>query len=196
MLCLHPSAGGDALWPGRAYQRFKDAGNMTDRLGALSALVNSHAELAPSALERFLALSGTDALVIDKWFALQGQAAEPLGAAAGAAFIRARALLGHPLFSLKNPNRARSLIFALCLRNPAAFHRADAAGYALWADAVLELDSFNVKVAAQLARAMDRWAVLAEPYRGAAQAAVRRVAAKPDLSDDVREVVERALAQP
>ena len=36
MLCLDATRRGDGVWPGRAYQRFKDAGNMTDRLGALS----------------------------------------------------------------------------------------------------------------------------------------------------------------
>jgi len=59
---------------------------------------------------------------------------------------------------------------------------------------VLELDALNPQVAARLARAMDAWARLAEPYRGAAREAIARVAAKPDLSNDVREVVTRALA--
>ena len=50
------------------------------------------------------------------------------------------------------------------------------------------------QVAARLARAMDAWARLAEPYRSAAREAIARVAARPDLSNDVREVVTRALA--
>ncbi|MCZ8077512.1 MAG: DUF3458 domain-containing protein, partial [Paucibacter sp.] len=53
MLVLDAARSGDTVWPGRAYQRFKDAGNMTERLGALSALVNAHAELAEPALARF-----------------------------------------------------------------------------------------------------------------------------------------------
>ena len=43
-------------------------------------------------------------------------------------------------------------------------------------------------------RALDRWKKLAEPLRTAAREAIARVAAKPDLSNDVREVVTRALA--
>ena len=35
MLCLNAASSGDTVWPGRAYQRVKDAGNMTERLGAL-----------------------------------------------------------------------------------------------------------------------------------------------------------------
>jgi aminopeptidase N len=59
---------------------------------------------------------------------------------------------------------------------------------------VVELDSTNPQVAARLARALDRWKKLAEPYRSAAHDAIGRVAAQPDLSNDVREVISRALA--
>ncbi|MCD0416977.1 aminopeptidase N [Rubrivivax sp. JA1024] len=193
MLCLHAVRSGNPVWPGRAYQRVKDASNMTDRIGALAALVHSHSELAEPALERFHAIAGGEPLVVDKWFALQAQASEPVGAGHGRSFARAKALLKHPDFSLKNPNRARSLIFQLCMNNPAAFHRADAAGYVFWAERLLEIDPINPQLAARLARVMDRWTALAEPYRSAAREALARVAAKPDLSDDVREVLGRAL---
>lgn len=190
MLCLDAAATGDTVWPGRAYQRFKDAGNMTDRLNALGALVNSHAELAAPALARFYDLFRNEALVIDKWFTLQATAPEK----DGQVFARAKALMLHPDFSLKNPNRARSLIAALCSGNPGAFHRPDGAGYAFWADRVLDLDAANPQLAARMARVMDRWTKLAEPYRTAAHAALLRVAAKPDLSRDVREIISHALA--
>ncbi len=99
----------------------------------------------------------------------------------------------HRAFTLKNPNRARSLIGALCLRNPGAFHRADAAGYVFWAERVVELDALNPQLASRVARALDRWTHLAEPYRSAAREAIARVAARPDLSNDVREIVTKAL---
>ena len=191
MLCLDASSSGDAVWPGRALQRFKDATQMTDRLGALRALVHSHAELAVHALRRFYELHERDALVIDSWFALQASAPET---ADGRVFAQASQLLKHPAFSLRNPNRARSLIFALCAGNPSAFHRTDAAGYTFWAERVLELDPVNPQLAARVARVCDRWAQLAEPYRGAARAAIARVAARPELSDNVREIVTHALA--
>ncbi|MFL6666073.1 MAG: aminopeptidase N, partial [Burkholderia ambifaria] len=189
MLVRDAVRGGDTVWPGKAYQRFKDAGNMTDRLGALSALVNSNAELAEPALTRFHELFRHEALVIDNWFALQATAPET----DGRVFERAKRLLKHPDFSLRNPNRARSLLQALCAGNPSAFHRADGAGYAFWADRVLELDAINPQLASRMARIADRWAQLDEPYRGAARAAVARVAAKADLSNDVREIVTHAL---
>ena len=189
-LCLAATHGGELVWPGRAYQRFKDAGNMTDRLNALSALVGSGHDLAGRALQRYYELFRHEPLALDKWFSLQARAPDR----GGNVLPQVRALLKHPDFSLRTPNRARSLVFGFCHGNPAAFHRADAAGYAFWADRVLELDAINPQVAARLARAMDSWARLAEPYRSAAREAIARVAAKPSLSNDVREVVTRALA--
>ena len=189
MLCLDATARGDVLWQGRAYQRFKDAANMTDREGALWALLASHSEMADLALPRFHDMFHGDALVLDKWFALQAGAPER----DGRVFARVKALLKHPDFTLHNPNRARSLVRSLCGDNPAAFHRSDAAGYVFWSERVIELDAFNPQLASRIARVMDRWAQLAEPYRSAAREAIARVAARTDLSNDVREVVTRAL---
>jgi aminopeptidase N len=87
------------------------------------------------------------------------------------------------------------VIFSYCNGNPGGFHRGDAAGYVWWSERVIELDAINPQVAARLARALDRWKKLAEPLRNAAREAIARVAAKPDLSNDVREVVTRALAE-
>ena len=192
MLVLHATLTGDTVWPGRAYQRFKDAGQMTDRLAALGTLVDCQSPLAEAALQRFHQLAAGDALVLDKWFTLQSCAREPLDGP-GVVLPRVKALMQHPDFSLKNPNRARALLGGLFRANPAAFHRADAAGYVFWADRVLELDAFNPQLAARMARTMDRWSALAEPWRSAAREAVARVAAAPKLSADVREIVTKAL---
>ncbi|MBG9387917.1 aminopeptidase N [Caenimonas aquaedulcis] len=189
-LCLAARASGDAVWPGKALQRFKDASNMTDRFNALAALVTSGHELAGQALQRFHAMFKDEALVLDKWFALQAGAPDR----GGNVLPAVKQLMKHPDFSLRNPNRARSVIFSYCSANPGGFHRHDAAGYVFWSERVIELDSINPQVAARLARALDRWKKLAEPMRGAAREAIARVAAKPDLSNDVREVVTRALA--
>jgi aminopeptidase N len=192
-LVLDAMAKGDDVWPGKAYQRFKDASNMTDRIGALSALVDARAPLADAALARFHELFRGEALVVDKWFTLQARAPEPVDGAGERVLDRVKALMRHPDFSLRNPNRARSLLFALTMHNPAAFHRTDAAGYVFWAERVVEIDAFNPQLAARLARTMDRWRQLTEPYRGAAREAIARVAARTELSNDVREIVTRSL---
>ncbi len=190
MLCLAAQHTGDTVWPGKTLQRFKDAGNMTDRFNALSALVGSGHALAAPALARFHQIFKDEPLVIDKWFALQAGSPDR----GGNVLPTVRQLLQHPDFSLKNPNRARSVIFSYCSANPGAFHRRDAAGYVFWSERVIELDGINPQVAARLARAMDRWKKLAEPWRNAAREAIARVAAREGLSNDVREVVTRALA--
>ena len=173
----------------KAYGEFKRASNMSVRLGALKALVDAHAELADAALVRFHAEFKDDPLVIDKWFALQATAPEK----DGRVFARAKALTRLREFVITNPNRARSLLYSLMAYNPAAFHRIDAAGYVFWADRVIELDSINPQLASRIARVMDRWSDLAEPYRSAAREAIARVAARPELSNDLREIVSHAL---
>ncbi|MEY2800614.1 MAG: hypothetical protein RL513_198, partial [Pseudomonadota bacterium] len=190
-LCLAARVSGDPVWPGKALQRFKEAGNMTDRFNALSALVISGHPLAAQALDRFHSLFKDEALVLDKWFALQAGAPDH----GGDRLPVVRQLMNHPDFNIRNPNRARSLIFSYCSANPGAFHRTDAAGYVFWSERVMELDAINPQVAARLARALDRWKRLVEPCRSAAREAIARVAAKPDLSNDVREVVTRALEE-
>ncbi len=189
-LCLAATRSGDPVWPGKTLQRFKDAGNMTDRFNALCALVGSGHALATPALASFHSLFKDEDLVIDKWFALQASTPDR----GGQVLPAVRQLMAHPDFNVRNPNRARSLIFSFCNGNPGGFHRTDAAGYVFWAERVTELDSTNPQVAARLARALDRWKKLAEPYRSAAREALARVAAKSDLSNDVREVLDRALA--
>ncbi|MDR0457942.1 MAG: aminopeptidase N [Burkholderiaceae bacterium] len=191
MLCRAAFDAGDPVWPGRAYQQCKDAGNMTERIAALGALVHAGHPLAAQALERYYARLRTEPLAIDKWFALQACAPDR----GGSALPAVQQLMRHPDFTARNPNRARSLLFGYCFGNPAGFHRADGAGYDFWASRVLEIDAFNPQIAARLARALDAWARLADPYRAAARAAIARVAAAPKLSNDVREVVTRALAE-
>jgi aminopeptidase N len=188
-LCLAARHNSDTVWPGKTLQRFKDASNMTDRFNALAALVSSGHALAAQALQRFHAMFANEPLVLDKWFALQAGAPDH----GGNVLPAVKQLLNHPDFNIRNPNRARSLIFSYCSANPGAFHRPDAAGYVFWCDRVIELDAINPQVAARLARALDRWKKLAEPLRGAAREAIARVASKSDLSNDVREVVTRAL---
>jgi aminopeptidase N len=195
MLCLDARATQDTVWPARTLQCFNDAHNMTDRFNALSALVQAQSvsaghDLASEALQRFYNQFHKEALVMDKWFALQAGSTDR----GGNVLSWVRNLMLHPDFHIKNPNRARSLIFSFCSANPGAFHRSDAAGYVFWSERVLELDAINPQVAARLARALDRWSKLAEPYRTAAHEAIKRVAAKTDLSNDVREVVSRALS--
>jgi aminopeptidase N len=167
--------------------QYDHAGNMTDRLAALTALVNSRAPGRQERLEHFYKEFQHEALVIDKWFSLQATAR-------GTDVASVRELARHPAFTLKNPNRVRSLVLAFCNGNPAQFHSADGSGYAFWADHVIALDAINPQVAARLARVMDRWRKYAQPLREKMREALQRVAATPSLSGDVHEVISKSLA--
>ena len=163
------------------------AGNMTDRLAALAAMTNNDHPAAADALHQFYQDFESEALVIDKWFSLQ--AVSHATTAAGV-----RELMRHPAFTIKNPNRARSLLFAFCNNNPAQFHAADGSGYALWAEQVIVLNEINPQVAARLARALDRWRKYAPHLQTGMKAALEKVAATKALSNDVAEVIGKALA--
>ena len=163
------------------------AGNMTDRAAALSALVNSNAPGRMDALDRFHEEFEDEALVVDKWFALQAMARTTT-------LARVRELMQHPAFTIKNPNRARSLLFSFCNGNPAQFHQPDGSGYAFWAEQVIALNAINPQVAARLARSLDRWRKYVPALQKHMQEALTRVARTPRLSRDVQEVISKALA--
>ena len=179
------------IWAPMAVNQYQIADNMTDRYGALAALVSHGAQEAKECLKDFYDRFENDALVVDKWFGLQSTRPPVEGLASTLAEVKI--LREHPAFKLSNPNRARSVIHSFCAANPASFHQADGSGYEFWADSVLALDPINPQVAARLARALDRWRVFAQPYQNAMKAALERVAACQTLSPDVREVIGKAL---
>ncbi|MFC4930287.1 aminopeptidase N [Massilia sp. GCM10023247] len=187
-LCLaYLSAAQDEQGLALAQRQFIDAGNMTDRVAALSALIHARAPGADAALQRFYDEFEDEALVVDKWFALQASAATTDVAAV-------RALMRHPAFNLRNPNRARSLVSSFCVGNPVQFHAPDGSGYAFWAEQVIALDALNPQVASRLARAMDRWRRYTPELQEHMKKALQQVAGQQRLSNDVREVVGKALA--
>jgi aminopeptidase N len=163
------------------------ASNMTDRIAALTAMVHHSAPGVEDALEAFYADFDNEALVIDKWFSLQASAP-------GTDVYTVRKLMKHPAFTLKNPNRARSLIFVFCSGNPAQFHAADGSGHAFWAEQVVALDAINPQVAARLARSMDRWRKFTPALQASMRAALEKVSSARKLSNDVAEVIGKALS--
>ena len=170
-----------------ASHQYETARNMTDRLAALSALVNFGAsDAATAALTDFYERWQDDPLVVDKWFALQATARST-------SVETVEGLMIHPAFSLRNPNRARSLVFQFCLNNPYGFHRADGGGYRYWANQVLALDALNPEIAARLARALDRWVRYAPELSEPMRQALQQVRNHPGLSRNVTEIVSKAL---
>lgn len=160
---------------------------MTDEIAALTTLANLDLPEREAALADFYACWKNDALVIDKWFAVQATSRLP------GTVAQVRTLMQHPAFDLKNPNRVYALIRSFCGANPRHFHAADGSGYALAADVISELQAMNPQVASRIARSFDRWRQFDAGRQAHARAALERIAAVDGLAKDVAEVVGIAL---
>ena len=171
---------------GPAVEQAASAVNMTDRLGALTALAGANAPEADAALEAFHDTFEDEPLVLNKYFTLEVMRSD------GKALARTEALMAHPRFSLGNPNRVRSVVGAFA-QNVAAFHAADGSGYRLLADTTITLDASNPQLAARLLTAFGDVRRFDAPRRAAAKAALERVAAAA-RSSDVADIVRRLLA--
>jgi len=190
-LCLrYLSAAGTNTGRQLAQRQFDAANDMTVCLGALTAQVQSPAPEREDSLAAFHARYADDALVLDKWFALQAGAWR-WEAAAPPTLARVQSLLQHPAFKASNPNKVYALLGTFFRANPGEFHTP--AGHAFWAEQIVALDALNPQVAARMARALERWQGFAPAYRESMRAALARVAATEGLSPDVAEVVGKAL---
>jgi aminopeptidase N len=171
-----------------AVAHFDASDNMTDTFAALAALKDGASAERDMLFARFEAKWRDEPLVLDKWFALEALAERP------DALTRVEALLAHPRFNARNPNRVRSLVGAFALRNFGRFHAKDGRGYVFAADQVLALDATNPQLAATVAGAFNLWKRFAQPRRGLMESALQRIAQAPGLSPDVTEVVTRTLS--
>jgi aminopeptidase N len=170
-----------------AAAQYDGADNMTDRQGALMVLTGLDGAARTARLLDFYHRFAGNALVIDKWFALQASSLHP------EVLAHVRALADHPEFTLKNPNRVRSLYMAFT-GTPQGFHAPSGEGYRLIADLILELDPINPQTAARFVPALGRWRRI-EPGRAALmRAELERIAAAPRLSRDTYEQVTRSLS--
>ena len=170
-----------------AKAQFDKADNMTDRQGALGVLVSLDVPERQAALDAFYERFHDDALVLDKWFALQAAAQRP------DTVDQVLKLASHPDFAITNPNRLRSLagVFGA---NHWAFHSPDGRGYAFLADMILAADKLNPQVAARMVPPLGRWRRF-EPKRAEMmRQALERIVATPGLSKDVFEQVSKSLA--
>jgi aminopeptidase N len=168
-------------------RQYRIADNMTDRIGALVPLMEIDCPERAEGLEDFFERGRDDALVLDKWFAIQAGCSRP------DTLARVRELLSHPSFEIRNPNKVRALIGTFAHRNLVRFHGAGGAGYRFVADQVLQLDSLNPQVAARLAGAFNRWRKYDNTRQGLMREELQRILDTDGLSRAVYEIVSLAL---
>lgn len=171
-----------------AKAQFEQARNMTDQMAALSAIVNSHHPDKAACLESFYQQWQNEALVIDKWFALQASCHMP------GTFATVQRLMQHPAFDMRTPNRVRALIGAFSQANPLHFHAINGEGYRFLADQVLALNTLNPQIASRMVTGLAQW----RRYDGKRQELMKqqlhRIVATEPLSKDVYEIASKSLA--
>ncbi|MGJ8524377.1 Aminopeptidase N [Halomonadaceae bacterium LMG 33818] len=170
-----------------AQAQYEADANMTDVQSALIELVHSDDKAkGDAALTHFGKRWADDALVTNSWFSIQATRPQP------DVLDRVRFLMEHPLFSIKNPNRMRSLIGAFA-QNLANFHRADGEGYRLLADVVIQLNKLNPDIAARMVIPLTRYQRFDEARQKMMRAELERIQQE-QLAPSLYEMVGKALA--
>ena len=170
-----------------AFTQFAEADNMTDQFGALAVLAQCDCAERVAALRDFHDRWQHEALVVDKWLSVQAAASLP------GTLRQVEALTRHPAFDLRNPNKVYALLRTFGA-NHRHFHVEDGEGYRFLAAQIGALDPVNPQVAARLARCFDRWRKFDGARQAHARAALESLRARPGLSRDVFEVVDKSLS--
>ncbi len=168
-----------------AMDQFTKSEIMTDQQSALAILVEIETPLRDKALGAFYQQWKDESLVLNKWFALQAISSHPK------TFDSIKALLKHPDFNLKNPNRVYSVLRNFG-DNITQFHRSDIDTYSFMADQIIEIDKLNPQVAARVASCFDLWTKLPEAQMKKAHSELQRLI-RSGLSSNTHEIISKAI---
>ncbi|QMU62257.1 MAG: aminopeptidase N [Gammaproteobacteria bacterium] len=170
-----------------ALEQYQSANNMTEQLGAINALIHSESEEREQVLSAFEKKWQHDSLVMDKWFAMHARSKVPN------ALETVKALMQHPLFTMSNPNKVRSLVGVFAGQNAYHFHNPDGSGYEFVTEQVIHLNDTNPQIASRLVRTLMRWRNYANPCGKKMCQQLERIAKHKTLSKDVFEIVSKSL---
>ncbi|MGO2386660.1 MAG: aminopeptidase N [Psychrobacter sp.] len=136
-------------------QQYDNASCMTERFGALKAMVNHQLVDADKYLADFYERFQANDLVIDLWFSVQAAADDVTP-------DMVKSLLTHTDFDWNTPNRVRSVISAFSSQ-PTVLWTAE--GLEMYTGVIQKLDDANPVLASRLLQVLARWNTLAEPRR-------------------------------
>ncbi|ABZ76922.1 aminopeptidase N [Shewanella halifaxensis HAW-EB4] len=171
-----------------AKSQFDLADNMTDSLGALSALNCGTSAIRNDLMGQFELQWIDTPLVMDKWFALHATLNSH------DCIEKLTSLFEHAAFSFNNPNRVRSLIGAFAAGNTFEFHRRDGQGYQFLTDAIIKLNKLNPQVAARIITPLIQFKKFDSQRQLLMRNELQRILATEELSKDLYEKVTKALA--
>ena len=169
-------------------QQYKSSNNMTDTLATLSCAAKSSHEKLNEMMVDFEGKWQDITLVMDKWFAIQASVNDE------SIFDNLSKLIAHPLFSLKNPNRARSLIGAFVNNNPRYFHCASGRGYQFLIEQLIKLNDINPQVASRLITPLIQFKSFDQDRQIMIKAKLEQLVKQEELSKDLKEKLDAALA--
>ena len=169
-----------------AAEQFNQANNMTDKMASLKALNGDESDQRQACMDSFLETSKNDALMLDKWLALEASLPQ------ASTIETVKAIIDSDYFDLLNPNKVRSLLGAFS-HNLIAFHQSNGQGYELLADQVLALDPVNRLTAARLVEPLSRFKDLPEENQALMKQQLQRIKDTEGLSKDTFEIVSKAL---
>ncbi|MFA6037077.1 MAG: aminopeptidase N [Legionellales bacterium] len=169
-------------------EQFNLANNMTDSLAALRSLNSFENPARQTALDAFYDHWKNDTLVLDKWFAIQASANVP------DTFEHVQALMKHPAFDIKNPNKVGALLVQFSRANPYYFHQLDGKPYAFLHDIILQLDQLNPQLAARVAHVFTNFKRY-DDKRCALMRKTLQTLSQVKLSKDLYEIVNKSLTE-
>ena len=172
----------------RAVAYFEGAGNMTEQVAGLNVLAELGGAEGEAALASFYERWKDEALVLDKWFAIQARTPTE------GTLERVKRLVDHPSYDRRNPNRVYSLVGAFASGNPVQFHEVAGGGYRFLADQVLATDKLNPQIAARLLGPLGSWRRYDKGRQVLMTRELERIVATPGLSRDVFEIASKSLA--
>lgn len=170
-----------------ATTHYETANTMTDKMAALNAMMPNKNADRDGILDSFHAQFKDYKLVIDKWFGVQASANRD------DLFEQLEWLKAHPDFSMKNPNRVRSLYGAFAMNNPVAFHDQSGRGYDFLKDAIIELNTINPQIAARMVTPLREWRRYTPDRQAKMKAALQEILEIEGLSPNVFELVSKSL---
>ena len=166
---------------------YKKADNLTDRIVALSEIVNHNLSQRDRFLKEFYEKNSANSLVVCKWLAIQARAPLP------DILHQVKKLLKHPAFDWKNPNKIRSLIGVFCSENRSQFHDRSGAGYVFLSEQIQHLDLINPQIAARLVKPFTQWKRFDVDRQALMHEQLEKLIKIQGLSSDVYEMVSKSL---
>ena len=169
-------------------EQFNSATNMTDSIAAIALLTNTDAAVRSQVIADFYEKWKNDPLVLDKWFAIQALSELP------SVMSEVRRLMEHSAFSIKNPNKIRSLVGTFCSGNHAKFHSENGDGYRFLSAQIIALNKINPQIAARLLSPMTNWKRYEPKLKELMKKELKLILAQKELSQDVYEIAHNSLA--